>query len=110
MLRRVVPANCAIDKGTRECTGIRGVEEVRDVERRGRQAVENTNCPTIQRETPVPSADVALCVGMHVGKAGVPEEPDVLLIEYGFGMKEIMIDLDVWAYIEEMIGNDMKPR
>jgi hypothetical protein len=64
VLGRVVAADGAIGEGTGEC-----VEEVGDVEGGGREAVED--------------ADVALCVGVHGGVAGVPE----LLFSYemGFG-------------------------
>lgn len=40
----------------------------------------------------MPGTDVALCVGMHVGVASMPEEPDVLLIRDGLGMKKSVVD------------------
>jgi hypothetical protein len=40
----------------------------------------------------VPDADVALWVGVNGGVAGVPEEPNVLLVCDGFGVEEIPID------------------
>jgi hypothetical protein len=41
---------------------------------------EDTDRPALLGEAPVPGADVAPRVGVHVRAAGVPEEPDVLLI------------------------------
>jgi hypothetical protein len=40
----------------------------------------------------VPDADVALWVGVNGGVAGVPEEPNVLLVCDGFGAEEVLID------------------
>jgi len=56
----------------------------------------------------VPDADVALCVGVHGGVAGVPEEPDVLLVCDGFGVKDVMIDFGIWAEVEKVSGDGME--
>lgn len=80
MLWRVVAADGAIDEGTGEGAWVGNVEEVRDVEGRGWQAVEDADRPALLGEAPMPGADVALRIGVHVCVAGVPEEPDVLLI------------------------------
>jgi len=80
VLGRVVAADVAIDEGTGEGAWVGDVEEVRDVQGRGGQAVEDADRPALLGEASVPGADVALCVWVHVRVAGVPEEPDVLLI------------------------------
>ena len=56
----------------------------------------------------VPNADVALCIGVHGGVAGVPEEPDVLLICDEFGVEEVMIDFEIWAEVKEVSGDAME--
>lgn len=43
MLCRVVTADSTLGKGTRECLWVGGVEEVRDVEGGGGEAVEDTD-------------------------------------------------------------------
>ena len=79
MLGSVVTANCAVNKSSRKRLRICDVKEVCNVERTGWLAIENTNYPTLLREAPMPDSDVALRVGVHVLKPGVPEKPDVLL-------------------------------
>ena len=68
-------------------------------------AVEDSNCPALGGEATVPDADVALCAGVHVGVAGVPEEPDVLFVCDGFGVEEVVIDFRIWAEVEEVSGD-----
>ena len=80
MLGSVVTADSAVDKGTGEGSWVRDIEEVGNVQGRGGEAVEDTDRPTLLGEAPVPCTDVALRIGVHVRVAGVPEEPDVLLI------------------------------
>ena len=74
VLGRVVAADGAIGEGAGEGARVGDVEEVRDVEGRGGQAVEDADRPALLGEAPVPGADVALCVWAHVRVAGVPEE------------------------------------
>lgn len=46
----------------------------------------------------MPGADIALCVGVHVCVARVPEEPDVfLVIRHWLGMEKIIIDFGIGA-------------
>ena len=40
----------------------------------------------------MPDTDVALCVGVHGGVPGMPEEPDVLLICDESGVEDVVID------------------
>ena len=61
-------------------------------------------------EASVPGADVALCIWVHGGVAGVPEEPDVLLVYDGFGVEDVMIDFGIWAKVEEVSGDGMETR
>ena len=56
----------------------------------------------------MPNSDVALCVRMHGGVAGVPEEPDVLLVCDRFGVEEVMIDFRIWTKVEEVSGDGME--
>ena len=56
------------------------------------EAVEDADGPAVGGETPVPGADITLGVGVHLCVAAVPEEPDVFLVGYWFGMEQIMID------------------
>ena len=53
----------------------------------------------------MPAADVAFCVGVHVGVARVPEEPNVLLVCDGFGVEEVVINFGIWAEVEEVSGD-----
>ena len=69
MLTRVVAADGTIGEGFGECVWVGGVEKVGDVEGGRREAVEDANCPALRGEAAVPDADVALCVGVHVGVA-----------------------------------------
>ena len=80
MLGCVVAADGTIEEGTREGAWVRDVEEVGDVQGGGGKAIDDTNCPALLGEAPVPRADIALRVGVHVRVAGMPEKPDVLLI------------------------------
>lgn len=79
VLRRVIAANGAVDEGLRKALWVGGVKEIGDVERRGWLTVEDTVCPALLGEAPVPGADIALGVRVHMRVAGMPEEPDVLL-------------------------------
>ena len=103
MLGCVVATNGAIDKGARECTRIRDIEKVRNIERRGRLAVDDADDPALLREAPMPSTDVSLCIGVHVGKASVPEEPDVLLVDDLPGVEEVVVNIIVWARVKEVV-------
>ena len=109
MLGRVVAADGAVDEGTGKGAWVRDVEEICDVEGRGGQAVQDTNYPALLGEAPVPGADVAPRVRVHVCVAGVPEEPDVLLVRDGLGMEEIMIDFNVRTQVEEVSGDGVEP-
>lgn len=109
MLRCVVAANGAVDEGTWKCIWIGDVQEVRNVKGRRGQAVEDTDCPAVPRKTPVPGADVAPRVGVHMCVARVPEEPDIFLICDGLGMKEIVINLGIRAQVKELIGDGVEP-
>ena len=80
MLGSVVSADRAIDEGAGEGAWVGYIEEVRNIEGRGGLAVEDADGPASLGEAPVPGADVALRVAVHVRVAGVPEEPDVFLI------------------------------
>ena len=80
MLGRVIAADGTIDKGTGESAWVRDVKEICNVEGRGGQAVKDADCPAFFGEAPVPGADVALRVRMHVRVAAVPEEPYVQFI------------------------------
>ncbi len=68
-------------------------------------AVQNADRPAEFGEASVPGADVALGVGVHVGVAGVPEEPDVFVVGDGLGMEEDVVDNFVWAPVEEVGGD-----
>ena len=80
MLGRIVAADGTIKEGTRERARVGDVEEVGDIQGRGGEAVKDTDRPSFLGEASVPCADIALRVGVHMRVAGVPEEPDVLLI------------------------------
>ena len=108
MLGRVVAADGAIDESTGESTRVGDVEEVCDVQGRGGLTVEDADRPALFGEAPVPGADVASCVGMHVCVAGVPEEPDVLLIGEGLGMKEMVIDFSIRTQVKEVSGDSVE--
>ena len=60
---------------------------------------------TLRKERVIPA--VALCLWVHGGVAGVPEEPDVLLV-CDFGVEEVMIDFGIWAEVEEVRRDGME--
>jgi hypothetical protein len=64
----------------RQSAWVGDVEEVGDIQEQRREAVKDTNRPSLLGKAPVPRADVALHVEVRLRVAGVPEEPDVLLI------------------------------
>ena len=105
MLRRIVAADGTIKEGTRERARVGDVEEVGDIQGRGGKAVKDTDCPSFLGEASVPCADIALGVGVHMRVASVPEEPDVLLIKDGLGVKEIMIDFRIRTQVKEVRGD-----
>ena len=80
MLRCIVTANGTIDKGMGKGSRVRDIEEFGDVQGREGKAVEDADRPSLLEEAPVPSADVALRIRVHIFVASVPEEPDVLFI------------------------------
>lgn len=53
--------------------------------------IDDTHDPACFGEAPVPGTDVALCVRMHIRKAAVPEEPDILFVHDRLGVEEVMI-------------------
>lgn len=55
------------------------IKEVRVIEGRGGQAVEDTDYPALLGEALVPGADVAPRIKVHVRVASVPEEQGVLI-------------------------------
>ena len=69
MLSRIVAADGAICEGSGESVWVGGVEEVGNVEGGRGEAVKDANRPALGGEAAVPDADVALCVGVHVGVA-----------------------------------------
>ncbi len=107
MLGRVVAADGPVDKGPREHGRVGDVEEVGDVEGRGGLAVGNADGPALLGEAAVPGADVTARVRVHVCEAAVPEEPDVLLVRDGLGVEEVMVDVRVWAEVEEVRWDGM---
>ncbi len=92
MLGCIVAADGAVDEGAGKGIGVGDVEIIGDVERRGGLAVQDADCPAEFGEASVPGADVALGVGVHVGVAGVPEEPNVFVVGDGLGMEEHVVD------------------
>jgi len=66
VLGRVFAADGAIDEGTGEGALVGDIEEVRDVQGRGGQAVEDADRPALLGKAPVSGADAALRVGVHV--------------------------------------------
>jgi hypothetical protein len=76
---RVVAANGAIDEGTGEGARVGDIKEVRVIEGRGGQAVEDADYPALLGEALVPGADVAPRIRVHVRVASVPEEQGVLI-------------------------------
>lgn len=55
----------------------------------------------------MPGADVALGVGMHVCESAVPEEPDVLFVGDGRGVKEMLVDFGVGTQVKQVVCNGM---
>lgn len=57
----------------------------------------------------MPSTNVALCIGVHIVEAFVPEEEDVLLRCDGLRIEKVAVYFGVWAKIEQMCWYLMEP-